>query len=91
MTLHYYVTLLATYYRTDTDTTGGEQIKKKALKQCRPIVGAKLDAEALHPLLCSEKLLMNADGQFLLNKNKTHNEKAAYLVHPLPRKHKQWF
>ena len=77
------------YYRVDTDTL--QQIKKESLKQCHLYIREKLDIDTLHPLLCSEKLLTSADSQFLFDKCKTLNQKASYLVHCLPRKHKQWF
>jgi len=68
-----------------------QQKKKEALKQCYYYIREKLNAVTIHPLLCSEKLLTGADSQFLLDKRKTHDEKARYLVQHLPRKHKRWF
>ena len=73
----------------DSDTL--QQIKKESLKQCHLYIWEKLDIGTLHPLLCSEKLLTSADSHFLLDKGKTHSQKASYLVCHLPRKHKQWF
>ena len=72
------------------DALRDDDIQKRTLETCHPILTRKLNAVILEQLQ-KKQLLTGDDCQYLLSDSRTHEEIAEYLVNNLHRKQKGWF